>query len=148
MNAFRILRRATIAAAMILVLMAQSMPSVWGRHAPDRTVSHRAETQLAGTWIGDSICQVKNSPCHDERAIYRVSKPDEAGGVTIDMGKIVDGQPESMGVLVFNYDRESGTLISDQKHGVWKLKVNGDKMEGTLTLHDGTIYRRMSLRKT
>ncbi|HKP73257.1 MAG TPA: hypothetical protein VJT82_10000 [Pyrinomonadaceae bacterium] len=108
--------------------------------------SHREQSRVEGTWTGESICQVKSSPCHDEKAIYVVSKPDAAGKVTIDMGKIVEGKPETMGVLVFTYDRAAGTLVCDHR-GVWKLKVMGDEMKGTLTLHDGTLYRRMRLKR-
>ena len=29
-----------------------------------------------GTWKGTSLCQVKNSPCHDETVVYHISKTD------------------------------------------------------------------------
>lgn len=112
-----------------------------------RASFQREESRPEGTWTGESICQVKNSPCHDERAIYRVAKPDASGSVSIDLGKIVEGKPETMAVLVFKYDKQSGTLVCEQQYGAWALKITGDEMEGTLTLHDGTLYRRMSLRK-
>jgi hypothetical protein len=30
---------------------------------------------------------------------------------------------------------------------VWLLKINGGRMEGALTRSDGTIFRRMTLKK-
>lgn len=105
------------------------------------------ELQLIGTWIGESICQVKNSPCHDEKAIYRISKAKEAGKVTIDLGKIVDGKAESMVVLDFKYEKKNKKLVCTYKHGVWEFTVNGDQMTGTLTTPDKVVYRRVSLKK-
>ena len=108
---------------------------------------NQAESQLIGTWKGDSTCQVKNSPCHDEKAIYQISKSKEAGKVTIDLGKIVAGKAESMAVLDFTYDPVKQRLVCEQKYGVWELIVEGDKMEGKLTTPDQVLYRRMSLKK-
>ena len=28
------------------------------------------DTLLIGVWKGSSICQIKNSPCHDETVVY------------------------------------------------------------------------------
>lgn len=30
--------------------------------------------EVVGTWEGETICQVANSPCHDEHVIYRSPK--------------------------------------------------------------------------
>lgn len=111
-------------------------------------LSKAAQDELLGDWTGDSICQVKGSPCHDEKAIYRISKAKEVGKVIIDAGKIVDGKPVSMGVLEFKYDKETGILLCEYERGVWRLTVKGNRMEGTLTLPDKTIYRRVSLKKS
>lgn len=115
--------------------------------AINRQTSSQAEAELIGTWKGDSICQVKSSPCNDEKAIYLVSKAKEAGKFTLDLGKMVNGQPESMTVVDFTYDAQKHTLICEQKYGTWALTVRGDKMEGTLTTPDKVIYRRMTLQK-
>lgn len=136
-----------VLAAMLLIGVACVATQASGRSAVGNASFYQEEPRPEGTWLGDSLCQVKNSPCHDEKAIYVVSKPDAAGNVSIDMGKIVDGKPETMGVLVFVYDRQSGTLTCDNRYGVWKLKFTGDNMEGTLTLHDGRLYRRISLKR-
>jgi hypothetical protein len=39
-----------------------------------QTGASKIDTLLIGTWKGTSICQVKNSPCHDEVVVYRISK--------------------------------------------------------------------------
>lgn len=118
-----------------------------GQNSATKTELTQDESQLIGAWTGESICQVKNSPCHDENAIYRISKAKEAGKVTIDLGKIVDGKAESMVVLDFKYDKVQQTLISEYKHGVWKFTVKGNTMTGTLTTPDKIVYRRVSLQK-
>jgi hypothetical protein len=90
---------------------------------------------------------VKNSPCHDEKAIYRISKAKAAGKVTIDLGEIADGKAETMVVLDFKYERKNKKLICAYKHGVWEFTVNGDQMTGTLTTPGKVVYRRVSLKK-
>jgi hypothetical protein len=32
------------------------------------------DSSLAGVWKGDSVCQIKDSPCHNEMAVYYVSR--------------------------------------------------------------------------
>jgi hypothetical protein len=116
-------------------------------HKTNKPKTAQEEAQLIGIWKGDSICQVKSSPCHDEKAIYEISKAKATGKLTIDLGKIVDGKPESMTVIDFTYDPIKHTLTCEQKYGIWELIIKGDKMEGTLTTPDQVIYRRMTLKK-
>jgi hypothetical protein len=56
------------------VAMLGNAASSAGRISGAKADSASDEWQLIGTWTGESICQVKNSPCHDEKAIYLVSK--------------------------------------------------------------------------
>lgn len=135
--------------AFVLLLVATPETLLWASELQTAKNQEASQTewQLLGVWTGDSICQVKSSPCHDEKAIYRISKSKEAGKLTIDLGKIVEGKAESMTVLDFTYDPIKHTLICEQKYGVWELVIRGDKMEGTLTTSDKVIYRRMSLKK-
>lgn len=110
-------------------------------------------SQLVGNWTGESICVGNNPACHDERVVYRISKPpDKTGKVTITADKIINGKPETMGVLDFKYDKEKGTLVNEFQtagyHGVWELTVKDDVMEGTLILlPDKTIARRVRVKK-
>src|SRR5882724_11714082 len=88
---------------------------------------------LYGNWTGDSICQVKESACHDEKALYILAKSDTPDKVSITADKVVDGKPVTMGTLDFSYDPKTGVLYAEYKYGIWKLTVKGNKMEGTLT---------------
>src|ERR1700748_2549947 len=72
---------------------------------------------LYGNWTGNSICQVKESPCHDEEALYIVAKSDAPDKVRVTADKIVDGKPEEMGTLDFAYDSKTGVLYAKYKYG-------------------------------
>jgi hypothetical protein len=102
---------------------------------------------LAGNWTGESICTIKDSPCHDEKVIYHVTEPNAAGDLQIEADKIVNGKPESMGTLDCKYDEKASTITCSMKQGEWKFDVKGDTMIGTLTLPDGKLYRRVNLKK-
>ena len=108
---------------------------------------HPVESQLFGDWRGESICQVKNSPCHDEEVVYHISKGKQHGTVVVSADKIVNGKPVSMGSGDYRYDEPTGTLTNGAGGRIWKLIVGGKTMAGTLTLPDKTIYRRVTLKK-
>jgi hypothetical protein len=107
------------------------------------------EVNLAGNWIGESICQVKDSACHDEKVIYRVTEPDAAGKLTIDADKIVNGQPQDMGVLDCTYERAGQKITCEISNGIWEFTVKGNEMTGTLKLKDKdkTLFRKISVKK-
>jgi hypothetical protein len=107
-----------------------------------------ADSLLVGTWKGTSICQVKNSPCHDEIAAYHIQKGEKPGVYRMIMNKIVNGKEEDMGVLDYAYDPASNTLTcSDEAHNTaWRFKVTGKTMDGTL-YHNGQLYRVIKLSK-
>jgi len=104
---------------------------------------------LAGEWRGDSVCQVRPSACNDEKALYRVAtvegKPDR---LAITFAKVVDGRTVVMGTIDdCHYDSASGTIRCEYSRGVWLLQAKDNKMEGTLTLPDKTVLRRVTLEK-
>ena len=111
------------------------------------------DAKLVGNWAGESICVGNRPACHDEKVVYCISKSaDKPGVFVIIMDKIVDGKPENMAVLDFKYDAVKRTLVGEftrrSTHGVWEFTVNGDAMEGTLTiLPDKTIGRRVKVKK-
>jgi hypothetical protein len=102
--------------------------------------------QIAGVWRGHSVCEIKNSPCHDEDNVYRFSslagRPD---AFSCTASKIVDGKEIVMGSGEWKYD--AGEHVLESRAPMIRLKVDGDKMEGALTLQDGTVYRRIYLKK-
>lgn len=102
---------------------------------------------IAGTWRGDSICTIRDSPCHDEKVIYHISEPDKNGNLNIQADKVVNGQPEDMGTLDCNFDAKTGKLICRMPQGIWEFTVTDTTMKGTLKLNDGRLYRNINVTK-
>ena len=109
----------------------------------------QASTDVSGIWKGTSLCQVKNSPCHDEEVVYYISKLDSSSQCRIIMNKIVNKKEESMGAMKFEYDPATQTLTStDGVHNSqWKFSVNGKKMDGTL-VYNNALYRIIKATKS
>src|SRR3954464_13319530 len=103
------------------------------------------DTLLIGTWNGTSICQIKNSPCHDETVVYHISKNRGADTFYINANKVVNGVEEEMGILPFVYNKKTNQLTSTA-YGTWTFNLEGDKHEGTLLVH-GDFYRRIKVYK-
>ena len=106
---------------------------------------------LAGAWEGSSLCTVPNSPCHDEHVVYHIKATDsnDSTKYAIDANKIVNGTEESMGTLecTFKADKAEKNELYCDTAGVWRFTVTGRTMSGTLTLKNGTLYRKVSLTK-
>jgi len=103
------------------------------------------DSLLIGTWNGSSICQVKNSPCHDETVVYHISKNKGVDTFYINAGKIVNGVEEGMGILPFVYNKKTNQLTSTA-YGIWTFDLEGAKLEGTLVVH-GDLFRKIILYK-
>ena len=106
------------------------------------------DTLIIGTWKGTSVCQIKSSPCHDELAAYHLSKGDKPGIYHIVANKIINGVEEDMGAFDFSFEAGTGTLTytDEARDAVWKFKVSGNKMEGTLH-YKGQLFRIIKLTK-
>ena len=103
--------------------------------------------KLIGIWKGTSICQVKNSPCHDENVVYHITAGKAPDSFYIDAGKIVNGSEEDMGTLGATYDSSRHILTAHfRKDDTWEFKINGNQMEGTL-INNKVLYRIIKLRK-
>jgi len=68
--------------------------------------------------------------------------------------KIIDGKPDYMGTFECDYDAVKQTLTSEFTiprtggKGVWLFKIDGDKMDGTLTVFpENEIGRRVKVNK-
>ena len=121
------------------------------------------ERKLAGTWRGDSLCVEKgdgdvksplqslgwrNTACHDEVAVYRIAAiPGKPGYLMVSGGKVVDGKEIVMGTGEWRYDSTKRTLSVELPRGVITLKADGDRLEGTFTLPDKTVLRRITLKR-
>ena len=105
----------------------------------------KVDTLLTGNWKGTSLCQKKNSPCHDEIVVYHISKKTGIDTFYINASKIVNGVEEEMGILPFTYNKKTNQLISSA-YGTWAFNVEGSKLEGTLFVR-GDLYRKILLYK-
>jgi hypothetical protein len=103
--------------------------------------------RLAGNWSGDSICVDRQSACHDEKVVYRISiYQGDTTRVKIQADKIVDEKPVTMGAEDYKFDRELGVLSHEDEHGAWKIVVNGNRLDGTMTVN-GAQFRKLTLKK-
>jgi len=131
---------------LVLVL---SLVGAWPYSLQDIHPKGQAEdmrSRIAGVWRGHSECAVKSSPCHDEVNVYRFSKiAGDANKFSVRTSKIVDGKEVVMGSIEWRYN-EKDQIVECEKPPI-QLAIHGDKMEGALKLEDGTVYRRIYLKK-
>jgi hypothetical protein len=122
-------------------------------HTVDCGAQRSTKDSIEGTWKGTSLCQVKSSPCHDENAIYHISKAANGKTYTMQMNKIVNGDEEEMGVSEGVYDETKHTLTTTTKDrqgkaAVWLFKIEGRQMHGTLTVDEKVLYRVIEVTRT
>jgi hypothetical protein len=110
-----------------------------------QTAAGKVDTLLVGTWRGTSICQVKNSPCHDETVVYHISKNSGVDTFYVNASKIVNGVEDGMGILPFVYNKKTSQFTSTA-YGIWTFNIDGAKLEGTLLVR-GDLYRKIILYK-
>ena len=101
-----------------------------------------------GVWKGTSLCQVKNSPCHDEIVVYHISKGSTDKSYEVIANKIVNGKEENMGTIPFTYDDKQKIFISadSARNARWEFKITGNTMKGTL-MYKGDLYRIVDVKK-
>ena len=103
---------------------------------------------LTGVWRGESICVQQGTACKNEQVVYYVDAiADHPDQVQIRADKIVNGEAITMGTSAWHVDADHHTVEWKTPRQVWLLSFSGDHMEGTLTLSDGTVVRKASLRK-
>lgn len=108
----------------------------------------RAASPVAGTWRGESLCGTGAPACRNETVVYYIKDlADRPDTVVIQADKIVDGKAITMGSGEWHYDRDHGTIEWRMPRQVWLLRVDGTRIQGTLTLADGNVARRMTLTK-
>ena len=103
---------------------------------------------LVGVWKGTSLCQVKNTSCHDENVVYHISKNSSGDSYQVDASKIIDGKEDDMGTLNFSFNAQQKILylIDSVQQVKWEFKVTGKEMHGTLT-SSGKLIRIVDLKK-
>jgi hypothetical protein len=108
---------------------------------------------LYGDWTGESKCVGSNPYCHDEIVLYHLTRSkNDVTKINLSADKIVNGKPEFMGEFDMTFDAEKMTLTAEFTikrtggKGVWLFKVEGDKMDGTLTVFpENEIGRKVSV---
>ena len=102
---------------------------------------------LEGIWKGTSLCQIKNSPCHDENVVYHISKDGE-NSYQVVANKIIDGKEDYMGTIIFTFDPKERILISidNDRQVKWEFKLTDNQMHGTL-ISKGKLFRIIDLKK-
>jgi hypothetical protein len=112
------------------------------------TASGSEDVRVAGTWRGESVCTTPATSCHDEAVVYYIEEvPNRPNLVTVRADKIVDGKAVTMGAGQWTHDRVHHTLEWRSTERVWLLAINGNRIEGTLTLADKTVFRQVTLKK-
>jgi len=103
---------------------------------------------LVGVWKGTSLCQIKNSSCHDENVVYHISKDSNVDSYQVDASKIIDGKENDMGTLTFSFDPKKKILflVDSVKNIKWEFKISGKEMHGTL-ISKGKLFRIVDLKK-
>ena len=101
-----------------------------------------------GIWKGTSLCQIKNSPCHDEIVVYHISKDSTGKSYNMIANKIVDGKEEYMGTIPFTYDDKQKFFVSvdSVRNARWGFKITGSTMKGTL-MYKGDLFRVIEVKK-
>jgi stress response protein SCP2 len=101
-----------------------------------------------GIWKGTSLCQVKNSPCHDEIVVYHISKDSTGKSYEVIANKIVDGKEEYMGTIPFTYDDKQRVFLSvdSVRNAKWEFRIAGGAMKGTL-MYKGDLFRIIDVKK-
>src|SRR3954471_23780332 len=117
-----------------------------GKSNQAQTGVAKIDTLLIGTWKGTSICQAKNSPCHDETVVYRIAKKAGVDTFYVNASKIVNGVEEEMGIIPFIYNTKTNQLISTAYNGLWTFNIEIAKIDGTL-FSRGALYRKIKVYK-
>ena len=122
------------------------------QHLPGYAQQTTAD-KIEGTWKGTSICQVKQSACHDENVVYHISKK-SANLYAIQANKIVNDAEEDMGTfdsVVYRATQQTLNFTMKDNQGrnsVWLFKLDGAQMHGTLTINENTLFRIVELKKS
>lgn len=103
---------------------------------------------LVGDWRGLSVCQVKPSACHDEDSLYHIrSVPRKGGWFTMQADRVTNGKIVNMGTVDCSYTAADHLLQCDLPQGTIRLVLDGERLMGTMTLPDNTVWRKITLNR-
>lgn len=95
-----------------------------------------------GRWVGESHCVGAHPACHDEHVIYQV---DSAGPhrFTLDGSRFAGRDTVDMGALSCEGTGSAPVIMCHIPSGAWQFAVVQGHLEGSLTLNDNTVMRRV-----
>jgi hypothetical protein len=103
-----------------------------------------------GTWEGESLCTVPDSPCRNEHVVYELkADPKTQGNITMDAFKIVNGEKLFMGGLNCSWSETDSVLSCHYRSDDdWSFKIIGNQMTGTLHIKpERQLYRKIRVTK-
>jgi hypothetical protein len=101
-----------------------------------------------GDWKGESVVVAKGTAAKDETVVWHIAKGVGPGQLSVSADKILGGRPIRMGPpLAFRYDRARQAMACEYAQGVWDVALKGDRLEGALTLPNGTVLRHVMLER-
>jgi len=107
------------------------------------------ESGLLGDWRGESVCVVRDSACRDEDSLYHLAKlAGKPGWFSMKLDKIVGGKPVTMGTTECSYDSAKRALTCEFPRGVFRFTIQANKIAGTMSRTDGTLWRKITLRRS
>jgi hypothetical protein len=102
--------------------------------------------RFLGEWHGESICLAQGPICNAETMVYRIARHSgEAGYATVSANKLLNGNLVNIGTL--EYRHQNNELMCEYWLFVWRMKLYGNKMRGTLEKSDSTLIRRVTLER-
>lgn len=105
-------------------------------------------SKAVGTWKGQSLCVQSSTACRNESVVYYIEAlKGDLDHMQIRADKVVDGKAITMGTGPWNFDSTHNTFEWKSSQQVWRLNLTDTHIEGTLTLADGTLVRKMTLDK-
>jgi hypothetical protein len=103
------------------------------------------DSSFTGVWKGDSVCQIKDSPCHDEPSVYYVTKGSEPNSFQMKMNKIIEGKEVTLGTVGCVADSSSAPLVCRLNSlSTWTWHLNKDVLDGEMQ-YRGQIYRKIHM---
>ena len=131
-----------VGAALLPLRVTFALPAVQNSSTADFV------SALVGDWRGTSTCVVRESACRDEDSLYHFSAlTNKRGAVSLKADKIVDGKPATMGISNCDLDAAKSGITCPLPSASLNFHVKGKEMTGTMTLSNGTLWRKLSLNK-
>jgi hypothetical protein len=142
MSYTRIFKGATRCVALMIVTAASTE-----RTSALRDLAATQDSPL-GDWRGMSVCQVKPSGCRDEDSLYHIRTVGTKGGeLQLRAEKIVDGKPVTLGTSPCAQSAPGQLECRISESATLSFDVRGNVMEGVFKIGDGTVWRKLTLRR-